>query len=73
MSKERRFAELVKIKGLVREKKKNYDEYAEYTKLNRATVCNILNGYSQVTGPFITKTCDFLEIEKDKIAEYFAL
>ncbi len=69
--KKRRYVELVKLKGLMREKKISYRKLSKETKISVDALNNKINGYSLLNTEEIYKIVDVLEISPENIILYF--
>ena len=69
--KTRRYFELVKLKGLMGEKKISYRKLSKETKISVDALNNKINGYSLLNAEEIYKIVDVLEISPDNIITYF--
>lgn len=69
--KTRKYVELVKLKGLMREKKMSYRKLSKETKISVDALNNKINGYSLLNTEEIDKIVSVLEISPDNIIKYF--
>lgn len=69
--KERKYKELVKLKGLLREKKVSYAEISNVIKMNISTFSDKINGYKIFNLIEINAIKIFLEIPEQEIPFYF--
>lgn len=69
--KNKKYKELFKLKGLMREKKISYKKLAKLIGINITTFSDKINGYSAFTLIEVNKIVNILEIEIEKIPEYF--
>lgn len=71
MPKEQKYRELVELKGLLREKKKTYEEMASYLGLALSAFSNKINGKSIFNISEADKISKYVGIEKKDIDIYF--
>lgn len=69
--KKRKFKELSKLKGLLREKDITYKEIASLININYTTFSDKINGYSDFTLNETNNIIQQLQITKDEIYDYF--
>ena len=67
----KKYRELVELKGLLREKKINYETLAKYLKMSLSALSNKINGKSVFIILEIVKIADFIGIKKEDIPIYF--
>ena len=67
----KRYRELVELKGLLREKKINYETLAAYLKMSLSALSNKINGKSTFNILEVSKIVSFVGIPRDKIQIYF--
>lgn len=67
----KKYKELIKLKGLMREKKISYNKLAKLIGINITTFSDKINGYSVFSLLEVDKIIKTLEIEIEKISEYF--
>lgn len=67
----RKYKELSKLKGLLREKKISYKKIAELIHIHCTTFSDKINGYSDFTLIEVNKISNILEIKPEEIYEYF--
>lgn len=67
----KKYRELVELKGLLREKKINYETLAKYLKMSISALSNKINGKSVFNILEIVKIADFIGIKKEDIPIYF--
>ena len=67
----KKYRELVELKGLLREKKINYETLAKYLKMSLSALSNKINGKSVFNILEIVKIADFIGIKKEDIPIYF--
>ncbi len=63
--------ELVELKGLLREKKINYETLAKHLKMSLSALSNKINGKSVFNTIEINNIISFLGITKEDIPSYF--
>ena len=66
-----KYRELVELKGLLREKKINYETLAKFLKMSLSALSNKINGKSIFNILEVNKIAEFVGIEKEKISYYF--
>ena len=66
-----KYRELVELKGLLREKKINYETLAKYLKMSLSALANKINGKSIFNLLEVAKIADFIGIPKENITIYF--
>lgn len=66
-----KYRELVELKGILREKKINYETLAKYLKMSISALSNKINGKSVFDVLEVSKIVEFVEIAKEEIAKYF--
>lgn len=66
-----KYRELVELKGLLREKKVNYETLAKYLKMSLSALANKINGKSVFNIVEVEKIVNFIGIQKEKIPLYF--
>ena len=71
MMKKRKFKELSKLKGLLREKNITYKKIASLIGINYTTFSDKINGYSDFTLNEANNIIQQLQIGKDEIYDYF--
>lgn len=71
MMKKRKFKELSKLKGLLREKNITYKKIASLIGINYTTFSDKINGYSNFTLNEANNIIQQLQIGKDEIYDYF--
>lgn len=69
--KKRKFKELSKLKGLLREKNITYKKIASLIGINYTTFSDKINGYSDFTLNEANNIIQQLQIGKDEIYDYF--
>jgi predicted transcriptional regulator len=69
--KKRKFKELSKLKGLLREKNITYKKIASMIGINYTTFSDKINGYSDFTLNEANNIIQQLQIGKDEIYDYF--
>ncbi len=69
--KKRKFKELSKLKGLLREKNITYKKIASLIGINYTTFSDKINGYSNFTLNEANNIIQQLQIGKDEIYDYF--
>ena len=67
----KKYRELVELKGLLREKKVNYEALAKYLKMSLSAICNKINGKSVFNLLEVNKIAQLLEIKKEDMGIYF--
>ena len=63
--------ELVELKGLLRQKKINYETLAKYLKMSLSALSNKINGKSVFNILEVEKIASFIGIERTDIPLYF--
>ena len=71
MEDNKKYRELVELKGLLRERKINYETLSKKIKMSLSALSNKINGKSIFNIIEIVKICEVANIEKDKIHVYF--
>lgn len=66
-----KYRELVELKGLLREKKINYETLARYLKMSLSALSNKINGKSIFLITEANEIARILEIKKEDIYIYF--
>lgn len=66
-----KYRELVELKGLLREKKINYETLARYLKMSLSALSNKINGKSVFNILEVENIVSFIEIPRQKIPLYF--
>lgn len=66
-----KYRELVELKGLLREKKINYETLARYLKMSLSALSNKINGKSVFDILEVNKIANFIGIKKEDIPVYF--
>ena len=66
-----KYRELVELKGLMREKKINYETLAQYLKMSLSALSNKINGKSVFNILEVTRIANFIGIPKENIPLYF--
>lgn len=66
-----KYRELVELKGLLREKKINYETLARYLKMSLSALSNKINGKSVFDILEVEKIVGFVGIQKENIPLYF--
>lgn len=69
--KEKKYKELSKLKGLLREKKISYKHISNLIDMNYTTFSDKINGHSSFTLNETNKLINILEIPSNEIYEYF--
>ncbi len=69
--KSKKYKELFKLKGLMREKNISYKKLSQLIGINVTTFSDKINGYSVFTLIEVNKIVEKLEIEIENIPEYF--
>ena len=67
----KKYRELVELKGLLREKKINYEALAKYLKMSLSALSNKINGKSVFNLIEVAKISQLEGIKKEDIAIYF--
>lgn len=67
----KKYRELVELKGLLRQKKINYETLAKYLKMSLSALSNKINGKSIFNILEVEKICSFIGIEREDIQIYF--
>ena len=67
----KKYRELVELKGLLREKKINYETLAKYLKMSLSALSNKINGKSVFNILETNKIASFVGIKKEDIPTYF--
>ena len=66
-----KYKELVKLKGILLEKKITYQELANNLEMSTSAVSNKINGFSVFTVAEINSICELLQIPIEEIPNYF--
>ena len=66
-----KYRELVELKGLLRQRKINYETLAKYLKMSLSALSNKINGKSIFNILEVDKIANFVGIEKEDIPVYF--
>ncbi len=66
-----KYRELVELKGLLRQKKINYETLAKYLKMSLSALSNKINGKSVFNILEVEKIASFIGIERTDIPLYF--
>lgn len=66
-----KYRELVELKGILREKKINYETLAQYLEMSISALSNKINGKSVFDILEANKIAEFIEIPKEEIPRYF--
>lgn len=67
----KKYRELLELKGLLREKKINYETLAKYLKMSLSALSNKINGKSIFNILEVDKITSFVGIKKEDIPIYF--
>ena len=67
----RKYPELMKVKGKIKEEKETIESVAEKSGMARNTLSRKLNGYTPMTLPEMYKIAKILGIDPDEIVDYF--
>lgn len=67
----KKYRELLELKGLLREKKINYETLAKYLKMSLSALSNKINGKSIFNILEVDKIVSFVGIKKEDIPIYF--
>ena len=67
----KKYRELLELKGLLREKKINYETLAKYLKMSLSALFNKINGKSIFNILEVDKIASFVGIKKEDIPIYF--
>lgn len=67
----KKYRELLELKGLLREKKINYETLAKYLKMSLSALSNKINGKSIFNILEVYKIAGFVGIKKEDIPIYF--
>lgn len=67
----KKYRELVELKGLLREKKINYETLAKHLKMSLSALSNKINGKSIFNILEVDKIASFTGIKKEDIPIYF--
>lgn len=67
----KKYRELVEVKGLLREKKINYEALSKYLKMSISALSNKINGKSEFTLTEVNKIVQLLGIKREDIPVYF--
>lgn len=71
MKRNQKYRELVELKGLLREKKINYETLSKEMNMSLSALSNKINGKSIFNIVEVDKIANIAEIEKEKIPVYF--
>lgn len=66
-----KYRELVELKGILREKKINYETLAKYLKMSISALSNKINGKSVFDILEANKIAEFVGIAREEIPRYF--
>jgi hypothetical protein len=66
-----KYRELVELKGLLRQKKINYETLAKYLKMSLSALSNKINGKSVFNILEVERIASFVGIERELIPVYF--
>ena len=67
----KKYRELVELKGILREKKINYETLARFLKMSISALSNKINGKSAFFILVVNKIANFVGIKKEDITVYF--
>ena len=67
----KKYRELVELKGILREKKINYETLSKYLKMSLSALSNKINGKSVFNILEVDKISNFVGIKKEDIPIYF--
>lgn len=67
----KKYRELLELKGLLREKKINYETLAKYLKMSLSALSNKINGKSVFNILEANKIANFIGIRREDIPIYF--
>lgn len=67
----KKYRELVELKGLIRERKSNYETLAKQLKMSTSAISNKINGKSVFNILEAEKISEILNIDKNDITRYF--
>lgn len=67
----KKYRELVELKGILREKKINYEALSKYLKMSLSALSNKINGKSVFNLIEVVKISQLAGIGKEDIAKYF--
>lgn len=67
----KKYRELVELKGILREKKINYETLAKYLRMSLSALSNKINGKSVFDILEANKIANFVGIKKEDIPIYF--
>lgn len=67
----KKYRELVELKGILREKKINYETLAKYLRMSLSALSNKINGKSVFDILEVNKISNFVGIKKEDIPIYF--
>lgn len=67
----KKYRELVELKGILREKKINYETLARFLKMSISALSNKINGKSVFDILEVNKIANFVGIKKEDITVYF--
>lgn len=67
----KKYRELVELKGLIRERKTNYETLAKQLKMSISAISNKINGKSVFNILEAEKISEILNIDKENISKYF--
>ncbi len=71
MAKVQKYRELVELKGILRERKINYEILAKHLKISISAVSNKINGKTVFDILEANKICKFVGISKENVGIYF--
>ena len=71
MKRNQKYRELVELKGLLREKKINYETLSKEMNMSLSALSNKINGKSIFNIVEVDKIANIADIEKEKIPVYF--
>ncbi len=71
MKRNQKYRELVELKGLLRERKINYETLSKEMNMSLSALSNKINGKSIFNIVEVDKIANIAEIEKEKIPVYF--
>lgn len=67
----KKYRELVELKGLLREKKINYETLAKFLKMSLSALANKINGKSVFNLSEVLRIVNFVGLKKEDIPTYF--
>lgn len=67
----KKYRELVELKGILREKKINYETLAKYLEISLSALSNKINGKTVFNLIEVAKIIRLIKIEKENISTYF--